>query len=447
VLPTWTIWLVIALLLLVRGLFAALEAALHSLSDSKLEVMAKEGSRRAKRLIRLKNESELTWAAIRSGMVLSGFTAAALGVLVPPRLLDLSILSFLQASALTIVTPLISALLVAALAITVDVLFRSAAGNAPETWALRLSALALIVVRVLTPFVKLLAIPLNLILAPFGQKVAFEPPPAPLEELEKQLIHQAQNHEVDKGAPALIRSIFELSDKTCRDVMVPRTEVVAIELSKPIEEVLQLIAEENHSRLPVYKDDIDKIVGVLHVRDIVPMMKEPDLIVLSDVLRPAVYVPWVKPVGDLLREMQKQKIHMAVVVDEYGGFSGIVTLEDILREIVGDIGDEFDEPLAGFEKQADDTFLVDATLQLGEFEKNFDFKFPDGEFETLGGFLSHLAGAIPEVGDRFMHSNWSFTVHSKAGPRLERVRVARPRFIPGERRPSYESLAAVEGRQ
>jgi putative hemolysin len=441
--PTWTIWVIIALLLLVRGLFAALEAALHSVSDTKLRALAAEGSRRAKRLVKLKNENELTWSAIRSGMVLSGFTAAALGVLVPPRLLDVSFFSFLEASALAWVTPLISALLVAALATLIDVSFRSVAVQEPESWSLGLSALALLVVRVLTPFVKILTAPLNLLLAPFGTKVSFEAPQAPLEELEKQLLHQAQNEEIDKGAPALIRSIFELSDKTCRDVMVPRTEVVAIELSRPMSEVLQLISEENHSRLPVYKEDIDKIVGVLHVRDIVPMMQEPHLIVLSDVLRPAVYVPWVKPVGDLLREMQRQRIHMAVVVDEYGGFSGIVTLEDILREIVGDIGDEFDEAFSGFEKQSDDTFLVDATLMVGEFEKSFDFKFPDGEFETLGGFLSHLAGAIPEVGDKFTHNQWSFTVHSKEGPKLDRVKVAKPKLMTGERRPSFEGLQPV----
>jgi CBS domain containing-hemolysin-like protein len=181
------------------------------------------------------------------------------------------------------------------------------------------------------------------------------------------------------------------------------------------------------------------------VRDIVPMLQHPELIVLSDLLRPAVYVPWVKPIGDLLREMQKQRIHMAVVVDEYGGFSGIVTLEDILREIVGDIRDEFDEEVRAFEKQADDSFLVDAMLPVQDFTRAFDFKFPEGEFETLGGYLAHKAGALPEVGDRTTENGWTFIVHSKEGPRLERVRVVKPKtaVLPAKKT-SYDGLQPVK---
>jgi CBS domain containing-hemolysin-like protein len=160
------------------------------------------------------------------------------------------------------------------------------------------------------------------------------------------------------------------------------------------------------------------------------------------------YVPWVKPIGDLLREMQRERIHMAVVVDEYGGFSGIVTLEDILREIVGDIRDEFEEDVRSVEKQADGSFLVDAALPVEDFSRAFDFAFPEeGEFETLGGFLSHLAGAIPEANDRFTHAGWTFFVHAKEGPRLDKVRVLKPKpAAPGERKPSHERLEPVPSR-
>ena len=313
-------------------------------------------------------------------------------------------------------------------------------------WALNSSRLGVIAVKVLAPFVKLLVVPLNLLLRPFNARVSFQPPPPPLEELEKQLIRQAQKNEVDRGAPQLIRSIFELNEKTCRDVMVPRTEVVLLSVDTLVEKVLELIAEENHSRIPVYRDDVDHIVGILHVRDLVPMLQNPELIVMSDLLRPAVYVPWVKPIGDLLRDMQRQRIHMAVVVDEYGGFSGIVTLEDILREIVGDIRDEFDEEVRVFEKQADDSFLVDAMLPIEDFSRAFDFKFPEGEFETLGGFLSFRAGAIPELNDRVTENGWTFIVHSKEGPRLERVRVVKPRPVQTtpQRKSSYERLETIK---
>jgi CBS domain containing-hemolysin-like protein len=421
-------WLVLAVLLTARGLLAAVEAALQALSDVRLKALAKEHPRRGARLLALKNDVESTAAALRSSMVLLGFTAAAIGVLVPPKMLNVAFTQALESAAWVVwATPFVSALLVAILATTIDVTFRSFAIQRPESWALAFSWLATLVATVMRPLVRMLVAPVNLLLSPFEAKVTFVPPPPPLEELEKQLIRQAQNEEVDRGAPQLIRSIFRLSDKTCRDVMVPRTDVMAIEMSTSIDDMIQVVAEAGHSRLPVYRESIDSIVGILHVRDIVPLMQNPGLILLQDLLRPAVYVPWMKPIGDLLREMQRQRIHMAVVVDEYGGFSGIVTLEDILREIVGDIGDEFEEAQSPFEKQPDGSVLVDAMIELSEFTRTFDFRFPEGEFETLGGFVAHLAGAIPESGDRFIHSGFTFVVHSKDGPRLERIKVWRPK--------------------
>src|SRR5207302_853140 len=164
-----------------------------------------------------------------------------------------------------------------------------------------------------------------------------------------------------------------------------RTEVISVELSTPPGKILEVLAEEGHSRLPVYKEDVDHIVGILHVRDLVPLTQAPELIVLQDLVRPAVFVPWVKPIGDLLREMQRQKIHLSVVVDEYGGFMGIVTLEDILREIVGDIGDEFEEEVKLIERQTDGSWLVDAMLPPTDFTRTFELKLLEGEYETRVG--------------------------------------------------------------
>jgi CBS domain containing-hemolysin-like protein len=438
---TLGVWVVLLLFLLLRGLFAALEASLVGVSDARVKELAGEGSAAARRVTRLKADAEASGAALRAGMVLAGFTAAAIGVLVPPRMLDVGVWHTLEAS-WPWVTPLASAVGVALLATVVDLSLRSMAVQRPEGTALALSRLGVVAGAVLGPLVRGLVVPLNLLLKPFGGAVSLKAPPPPLEELEKQLILQAQHAEVDQGAPQLIRSIFELSDKTCESVMVPRTEVVGLDLSTPLPAILQLIAEENHSRLPVYRDDIDHIVGILHVRDLVPMLQNPELIVLEDLLRPVAYVPWVKPIGDLLRDMQRQRIHMAVVVDEYGGFSGIVTLEDILREIVGDIGDEFARDDPAVVRQSDDSLLVDATMPVEEFARAFDFTFPEGDFDTVGGFLGNLAGAIPEVDARFVVAGWTFVVQSKEGPRVLQVKVFRPRAAsPGpERRTSSDRL-------
>ncbi len=423
----WAVWVLLGGLLTIRGLLVAIEVALQIVSEVRARELAIESPRRGLRLVRVKADPEGTASALRLGTVLAGVMAGALGAIMLQQLFDFPLGFLAPTDWLHWLSPLTSAVVVALMATLFDVSFRSAAIQKPEAWAMGFSGVALLAMYVFAPVLRVLVAPVNLMLRPFHAKVTFQPPAPPLEELERQLIRKAQKHEIDKGATQMIRSIFELSDKTCRDVMVPRTEVVTVDLATPMSEILELIAEENHSRLPVYRHDVDRIAGILHVRDMVPLIENPELIVLEDLLRPAVFVPWVKPIGDLLRDMQRQRIHMAVVVDEYGGFSGIVTLEDILREIVGDIGDEFAEEEKAYEKQPDGSFLVDAMLPREEFTRMFDFRFPDGDFETLGGFLSHLAGAIPEVGERFSSNGFTFVVHSKEGPKLERVKVLKPK--------------------
>jgi putative hemolysin len=421
--PSWALWLGCCGLLFVRALLAAAEGALSGVSDLRARELAAEDGRRGERVLKLKTHREATAAALRMGMVLTGFLAAGVGALAPPAMVRLE--RFGESAWLSLGAPLLGVLIVGLLATLIEVTARALAASEPERWAMRLSAFTTGFAVVLGPVGRVLLVAVNLLAAPFGVLVRFERPPPPLEELERMLTVQAEQHEVDASAPRLIRSIFELSDKVCRDVMVPRTDVVAVAVTTSPMEVLRILAEENHSRLPVYNDDIDHIVGVLHSRDLVPLLQHPELIVLSDVIRPAVFVPWLKSVGDLLREMQRRRIHMAMVVDEHGGFMGIVTLEDILREIVGDIGDEFEERETPLEKQPDGSYLVDAGMDVEEFARAFGTGLPEGEYGTLGGYLSSVAGAIPEVGDRFGIDGLLLTVASKKGQRLDKIRVAR----------------------
>ncbi len=421
--PTWALWAACLALCFLRSLVAAAESALYGTSDLRAQELAEELGRAGKRVVRHKTEREATATALRLGMVLSGFLAAAIGSFVPPRMLNINRLG--DDAWLPVATVVAGALFVGVLASLMEVTMRGLANAGAERWALRLSGLVSVLVLLFYPPMRVLLGVLNLVARTFGRTLRFEPPPPPLEELEKLLAAQAANNEVDKSAPQLIRSIFELSDKRCRDVMVPRTEVITVDISTPPTEVLRLLAEENHSRIPVYRDDVDHIVGVLHARDLIPLLQHPELIVLQDVIRPANFVPWMKPIGDLLREMQKKRIHMAMVVDEYGGFMGIVTLEDILREIVGDIGDEFEVDEKQVEKQADGTFLVDASMEVEQFTQTFGFELPEGDFDTLGGFLSSLAGHLPDVGERFTYGGWQFTIAAKESARIDRVRLVR----------------------
>lgn len=425
-------WLACAVLLVARALIAAAESALFGVSDERARELAAKPSAAGRRVLHQRTEREKAAASLKLALVGAGFLAAALAAVAAPHVLVLG-----ASSGARLIASLVGVLVVVGVGTALEATLRSISGATPESWALSLSPLVSLLIFVLTPFARGFSGVLSLIAHPLGTKIRFEPPPPPLEELERMLAAQAaSNEEVDQGAPELIRSIFEMSDKRCRDVMVPRTEVVMVNLTTPPSQVLRLLAEENHSRIPVYRDDPDHIVGVLHARDLIPLLQHPELIVLSDIVRPPHYVPWMKSIGDLLREMQKERIHMAMVVDEYGGFMGVVTLEDILREIVGDIGDEFEEDERQLEKQADGSFLVDAGLDPEEFSEAFGFPLPEGDFETLGGFLSSLHGSIPEVGDRFVVDGWQFTVAEKEGPRLERVRMAKLKSPPKDVRPA-----------
>jgi CBS domain containing-hemolysin-like protein len=418
-------WLACVGLLLARSLTSAAKAALYGISDIRAKELSADFPRAGGRVLRHKTERERTAGALWIGAVLSGFLAAAIGAMAPPAMLQFT--RYGASPYLALLTALAGALLVVAIAAVLDLSARSMAAANAEAWALRLSWVVSLLVFFLNPFIRLLVALLDLLVRPFGGHVRFETPPPPLEELEKLLTAQAAATEgVDKGAPQLIRSIFELSDKHARDVMVPRTDVIAVDVTTPPLDILRTLTEEGHSRIPVYRDDIDHIVGVLHARDLIPLLQHPELIVLIDIVRPAAFTPWMKPIGDLLREMQKKHIHMSMVVDEYGGFMGVVTIEDILREIVGDIADEFEKEEKPIERQADGSFLVDAGLDVGGFTKALGLALPEGEYETLGGFVSSLAGSIPEVGERFNFNGWQFTVHSKEGARLSRVRVVKP---------------------
>ena len=419
------LWPTCMCLLLVRALLAAAQSALTGISEIRAKALAVSQPVSGARLLQHKTDRETASASLRMGMVLTGFLAAGFGALAPEGVLESFDMRF--APVWHVVFPILGALIAGIAASLLEIIARTMANASPEIWALRLSGVVSFTVSLFYPLVKILTPLLQLLVSPWGGRIRFDSPPPPLEELEQLLAAQAANHQVDAGAPALIHSIFELSDKRSRDVMVPRTEVVTIDITTPIPELLRVLAEESHSRIPVFREDVDHIVGILHARDLIPLLQHPELIVLSDIIRPAQFVPWLKSIGDLLREMQRKKIHMSVVVDEYGGFMGVVTLEDILREIVGDLGDEFDEEVKEIEKQADGTLLVASSVDAVEFATSCGLALPPGEYETLGGLLSSLVGSIPEIGERITYQGWHFVVQSKNNAKIDRIRVIKPK--------------------
>jgi len=415
-----TLWLLSggAALLLVRAASAALEAALVGVGLPRAQKLAAEpaSGRRARALAALLAAREDTEAARRALDAVSAMGAAVLGALAAWRAL-----------------PGWAGGVAAALAVVVAA-FAS----------LSLSAAARALgARQAEPVALALALPargLAILLAPAGRVAAalsralgqgpgrFSLPPPPLEEMERALAEYAQAQGSGGQATSeLIHRVFEFRETVARDVMVPRTEVVAVDVETPVPDLLLLLSEQGHSRLPVYTGSLDQVVGTLHVRDLVPLLQHPELIVLRDLLRPATFVPWTKPVEQLLREMQRRHLHMAMVVDEYGGVMGLCTLEDVLEVIVGDIGDEFEESDGGeVEPLSDGTFTARGSASLAEFNRVTGAGVPEGQgSETVGGFVTALAGAIPAAGDRLFWRGWVFTISDATPRRVGRVRAAR----------------------
>jgi CBS domain containing-hemolysin-like protein len=408
-----------AALLLALALAAGLEAALASLGLPRAQALAREprATRRARAAEALLGAREDTAAALGLLELCAGMGAGAVASWQAWRAFPGGLGAAAAAGAV-----LAAALLALALAAAA----RALAARHAEGVALALAVPGRLLVAALLPASRLAAALARLLAR---GPARFAPPLPPLEELERALAEHAQA----RGGPAaqstsdLIHRVFAFREKVARDVMVPRTEVVAVDIGTPVPDLLTLLSERGHSRLPVYRGNLDRIVGTLHVRDVVPLLQHPELIVLADLVRPPCFVPWSKPIEELLREMQRRRLHMAMVVDEYGGVMGLCTLEDVLEEIVGDIGDEFDEgEPRDVESHPDGTYTVRGDAPLASFNDAAGAALPAGQgYETVAGFLNHLAGAIPAAGDRFLWHGWLFTVSEATPRRVTRVRAAR----------------------
>ncbi|RKZ31530.1 hypothetical protein DRQ36_01785 [bacterium] len=222
----------------------------------------------------------------------------------------------------------------------------------------------------------------------------------------------------------MIRHVVEFGEATVREVMVPRIDMVCIQSDTSHEDAVGIIAEAGHSRIPIYKDRVDNIVGVLYAKDLLLAISGTDNVPsLTDIARNPYFVPEAKRTSDLLREFKKERIHMAIVVDEYGGTAGLVTLEDLIEEIVGEIQDEYDAEEVPIRRLSGNVLLVDAKLPIDEVNEELGLSLPEEDVETLGGFIYNLAEAIPNPGDRFEYGNALFIVESLVGQRVKHVKV------------------------
>ncbi len=231
---------------------------------------------------------------------------------------------------------------------------------------------------------------------------------------------------IEEGEMELISNIFEFGDKEAKDIMTPRQKIIAVEHTQTVEQALKTAVDNNFSRYPVYEEDLDNIIGLVHIKDLIAVyMKDPKS-PIADIVDKAIVTHPTKDVSELLQRMQREKIHMAVVVDEYGQTEGIVTMEDILEEIVGNILDEHDEEQPEeIQKKSEDEYLVDGGAALEDLEDQLGIEFPDEDFETVNGFLLYELGRLPEAGEKFniAYQGYEFTPEKIEDNRIMTVRI------------------------
>ncbi len=243
----------------------------------------------------------------------------------------------------------------------------------------------------------------------------------------RQLAEVASEEEqIEEGEVQLIHSIFEFGDTIVREVMVPRPDIVAIEADRPLRDVQALVLQHGYSRLPVYDDDLDNVVGFIYAKDVLKALHQGKQdMPLREVCRPAHFVPESKKAADLLREMQREKFHVALVTDEYGSVVGLVTLEDLLEELVGEIEDEFDRAEPDIAQVAENVYRVDGKVAIDEVNDLFDVELPDEEWDTVGGLMLGLLGSIPKEGEEVSFQGLVFKAERVDGRRISKVLITR----------------------
>ena len=423
----WQLLFLELLLVLFLALLSMSEAALHAIHRPELLEALTARGRRAGRM----GERRVRYLAavqVTEFFVIFSFAGIA-AAFIAPRLSELLRFFFRISAVFSDVSAVVvSVAILSLIAVLFGLFVPRAIGDRHAQRVLLVLVWPLeLVVLITRPLVAVLFILTRTITRPFGAN--FERGTLVSEEDIKALIETGEAQGVlAEGERDMIHSVFALGDKTVDEVMVPRTDIVAIDVRTPGEQILELVVTAGHSRIPVYEGSADEIIGVLYVKDLFRRMArgEKDL-AIRPYLRVAQFVPETKKVDELLREMQRDKVHIAIVVDEYGGTAGLVTIEDLVEEIVGEIRDEYDVEQELVLPVSEHEALMDARVPFEEVKETFglDALEPSENYDTLGGFITHALGRFPKAGESVDAAGVRFTVETVEGRRIRRVRVIR----------------------
>lgn len=400
------IWrlLILAVLILINAVFTMGEIAVISINDNKIRRMADEGDEKAKRIVVLLEKPSQFFSTTQIIVTLAGFLASAIAANSFSGPLALWIVNHTGISNLSVVgnicLVLITVLLSYITLIFGELVPKQIGMQKAESIAFVFAGLLLLIGKALKPFISLLAVSTNGVLRLFRIDPAGEPSDVTEEEIRMMVDIGEEKGSIAADEKELITNVFEFNNKKAEDVMTHRTDLCMLWIHEDPEIIRQDILENGFTRFPVYDEDDDDILGILHLRDYLANLLSPEPAPLKDLLRPAYFIPENVPADMLFRDMQREKIHLAVVVDEYGGTRGVVTMEDLVEEIVGNIYDEYDEAPEVIQRIDGTTWRVPGSAELEQLEEIFDVRLPQDEFDTLGGLVFSQLRAIPEDGTR-----------------------------------------------
>ena len=393
---------IIIVLILLNAFFAATEIAFISINDAKIEKQAKEGNKKAKQIKKMLKEPSKFLATIQIGITLAGFLSSAFAAesfsdeLAPilQNLIPLG-LSTWKSISIIIITMILSYFSL----VFGELVPKRLAMKNSEKIAFATIGIIKVISIITAPFIKLLTSSTNGISKIFGVTETDEETVTE-EEIRMMVDVGEENGSIEEEEKDMINKVFEFNDKVASEIMIPRTEVFALEMNMSIAEIIEELSENlRYSKIPVYDEKIDNIKGVIYIKDILVSIKNKNTKIKS-LVKEAYFVSETKPINELFSELKKDKKQIAIVIDEYGGTSGIVTIEDILEELVGEIYDEYDEVEKNIKKIDKNTFLITGNIALYELEDALNVTIEQGDYDTLSGYLVDKLGRIPTDKDK-----------------------------------------------
>ncbi len=424
--------LLLFVLILVNAFFAMSEIAIISLNDNMVEKMAEEGNKKAKQIMKLTENPSNFLSTIQIGVTLAGFLTSASASTTFADMLTDAVTAKFPAAPVGIIGGVSVVLITVIMSYFSLVLGELApkrmAMQKPEQIAYKVVPVLLVVKKFTSPFVKILSLSTNAVVRLFGFDPNADEESVTEEEIRMMVDVGEEKGVIENLQKEMINNIFEFDDIDVSDIMTHRTDMVAVEDTDTLKDVVDLSIEHGYSRIPVYHEDQDNIIGIVYIKDLLKYISSdnfPESDSPKDYMRDAYYVPFSKNCGSLFDEMTEKRVQMAVVVDEYGGTAGIVTLEDLIEAIVGNIQDEYDNEEEEIVEESENIFTIDGTAYIEEVNELVNDIIPEGDYDTLGGFLISNLGFLPKDEDKneLQFENLKFTILNVEERRIGKVRV------------------------